>query len=134
MGFKDWLAVGFIVIVTAIVLYQVWTRSEHLKSENSSMLTHPRRSKIIIVNYYASWCPASNEFLPVWERFIEELRIKYPEIDTRNVICEGSNERKCAFKGINGYPSVIMYKGREEISFDGGRTLLNLHKFVEDNL
>jgi thiol-disulfide isomerase/thioredoxin len=134
MEYKYLLWFGFAIIIS-LMFYQVWKMSKSYESENSPMLTVPEKSKLIIVNYYATWCPASIAFLPTWERFAEEVRIRYPYIKTRSIVCEGSNEKKCSFKGINAYPTVVMYKNKDAIVFDNmGRTLLNLHKFVEDNL
>ena len=133
MDFRHVLALGFF-FVGLIVAYQVWKMTSKNESTNSPILTQPKKSKILIVNYYATWCPASIQFLPIWNTFVEELKTKNPQITTRNMVCEGSNQKQCAFKGIEGYPTVVMYKNKEAITFEGGRSVLNLHKFVEDNL
>jgi thiol-disulfide isomerase/thioredoxin len=133
METKHWLALGF-TLVALYVLYQVWNTNEYSLSLNSPMFTAPSKSKIVIVNYYATWCSASIGFVPTWDQFTEELRIKYPQIKTHDVVCEGTKEKQCAFDGITSYPTVIMYKGTKAIKFTGGRTILNLHKFVENNL
>ena len=87
-----------------------------------------------IVLYYALWCGHSKAFLPEWEKFEDHARKNFPKLRVTKVRCEDGNEATCMQKGIQGYPTVVLYpKGESEKMFDSERKLESLIKFVQEN-
>lgn len=103
-----------------------------------------------IVVYYATWCPASRAFLPVWEQVRKMTLQQSVDIDINALNCDGANnpnavkvdvsdsvtiepETSSAY-GVNSYPTIIMYNGGNEVRFNGSRTPENLLSFIKANL
>jgi thiol-disulfide isomerase/thioredoxin len=120
---NQWIIIVAVGIIGLIILYQ-------LSYNTGSIHNITPKYTATIVNYYATWCPASLRFKPVWDRFMEELRRSRPDIKAVSMVCEGVGLEKCSSAGINSYPSVVLYKGNKQITFEGSRTILNLHEFV----
>ncbi len=88
-----------------------------------------------IVLYYATWCGYSRTFLPIWEKFESYAKQNMPRLNVRKIRCEGGEERACFEKGIEGYPTVILYpKNNTEVMFSEDRTLDKLIEFATKNL
>lgn len=113
------------------------------KLETDVKVTYPKPvpihvSKLLpkgeIVLYYAMWCGYSKMFLPEWEKFVKYASKEFPTLKVTQIRCEGGNETVCNQKGINGYPTVILYIGNKEIPFEGDRTVEELNKFIRKNL
>jgi len=97
-------------------------------NNNDSLNKHVNESntnnkKLIL--YHANWCGHCKHFLPVWKQFVE----KHPEINTEDIEC--SNDSKCA--NIEGFPTVILFKGDQQIQYNGERTIDALYNFVNNN-
>lgn len=87
-----------------------------------------------IILYYANWCGFSRSFLPEWEKFESYAKTGLPDVRVSRVLCEGDNEQTCSQKGIQGFPSVVLYKPNgAEITFDDSRTSDKLIDFVKKN-
>lgn len=99
---------------------------------NSSLLEQPDGELIL---YYANWCGYSRMFLPEWEKFEAHAKDNLPNLKVSRVLCEGGNEAVCFQKGVEGYPTVILYKKDDsEIPFMGDRTSDKLVEFIQNNL
>ena len=88
-----------------------------------------------IILYYATWCGYSKMFLPIWEKFEEHAAKNMPRLIVRKLRCEGGDERTCVEKGVEGYPTVILYpRNNTEVVFQKDRTLEELIEFVHENV
>lgn len=84
-----------------------------------------------LVLYYATWCHYSREFLDDWSKFDKYAKDNLPNVRVRSVRCEGESEATCQQKGVNGYPTVILYLvDGSEHKFEGPRTVDGLKQFV----
>ena len=84
-----------------------------------------------LVLYYATWCHYSREFLGDWSKFDQYAKDNLPKIRVMAVRCEGENEATCQQKGVNSYPTVILYMvDGSEHKFEGPRTVDGLKQFV----
>ena len=88
-----------------------------------------------IILYYATWCGYSRMFLPEWDKFEKYAKDNFPYLKVTKFRCEGGDERTCVDKGIEGYPTVILYpKNDTEIVFEKDRTSDELIKFVNEHI
>lgn len=88
-----------------------------------------------IVLYYASWCGYSRQFLPEWEKFVNYSKKRFPQLKVTTLRCESDNEEMCIQKGVEAYPTVILYPtDGAEIAFAKERTSEKLIEFVNENL
>lgn len=87
-----------------------------------------------LVLYYALWCGHSKAFLPEWEKFEAHAKANFPNLRVSRVRCEDGNEATCMQKGVQGYPTVILYpKDNSEKQFEGERSLNALINFIKQN-
>ena len=114
------------------------SESEHLTTENTitehmtTTNTEPETKSIEIILYYAMWCGYSRQFLPEWEKFEKYAKDNLPTIKVTRMRCEGGDEATCTQKGVEGYPTVILYLGNgQEIPFNGNRTSKDIIDFVK---
>ena len=98
----------------------------------ANLNTRPPSKKLNLVLYYATWCGYSREFLPIWDSFETYAKQHFSNITTNKVKCEGGNEKMCSKKGVEGYPTVIMYSPEgDSVKFNGDRTLEELIQFCQ---
>lgn len=88
-----------------------------------------------LILYYANWCGFSRMFLPEWEKFENYAKENLSNLKVTRVLCEGGNEATCFQKGVEGYPTVILYRkdGSEETFMDD-RTSDKLVQFINNKL
>ncbi|GAB2277841.1 Protein disulfide-isomerase 5-4 [Dionaea muscipula] len=101
---------------------------------------------ILVVNFYAPWCPWCNRLKPSWEKAAKIMREKYdPETDGRillgKVDCTVEGDL-CRRHHIQGYPSIRIFKKGSDLrnddhghhdheSYYGDRDTDSLVKFME---
>lgn len=89
----------------------------------------PTQPELIL--FYTEWCGYSRSFLPVWDEFAKQNK---QNVKLTKLRCEGGDANTCSEKGVNGYPTVILYKDNKEIPFDDDRTVANLQAFLQKHL
>ena len=88
-----------------------------------------------LILYYATWCGHSRNFLPEWEKFELHAKENMPFLKVDKIRCEDGHEATCQQKGVEGYPTVILYiKNGSEKLFEGQRTAEGLVNFINSNL
>ncbi len=98
---------------------------------NGAYKAHSRTMLPEITLYYAMWCGYSRAFLSEWNKFEQLAKDKLPNIKVSSIRCEGDNENMCIQKGVEGYPTIMlyMYDGRD-IKYDGERKAESIVEFV----
>ena len=100
-----------------------------------SLVEGEEKIKGELVLYYAMWCGYSRSFLPEFEKFEKFAKENLPHVRVMKIRCEDGNEATCSQKGVNGFPSVILYvKNGQEKTFDKERNMQKLVEFVNENL
>lgn len=134
---SNWIIYAFLAAVAIYIGYRC------MSPESSKNATQIRPN---IVVYYATWCPASRAFLPIWEKARNMVLQQGLNIDMNALNCDGANnpdsvkvdvpdsvtvepETVRAY-GVTGYPTIILYNGGDEVHFTGDRTPENLVKFI----
>lgn len=140
------LLISLISLVTTMVFGNTNSHQDSYQDDyNDPIKKEPFENKSVevrntptIVLYYAMWCGYSKMFLPEWEKFEKYARDNLPNLTVKSVRCEGGDEATCTQKGVQGYPTVILYKdGLTEssgITFDADRTHDKLVEFVKNNM
>lgn len=97
---------------------------------STNTTTEPKHNLIL---YYAMWCGNCKNFIPTWSQFDEWAKTNLKNVRVSSVRCEDGNEATCSQKGIQGYPTVMLYlKDGSERMFEGPRTVEGLKKFIDD--
>lgn len=86
---------------------------------------------ICFAKFFAPWCGHCKRLAPTWD----ELGKKFAGSDLVKVIrvdCTlDENKSLCSKEGVDGYPSLFLYKDGEKISeYNGSRSLDDLYEFV----
>jgi thiol-disulfide isomerase/thioredoxin len=114
-----------------------------LTSENANQVM--TEYDIVVVNFYAPWCPWCQKLAPTWEAATEEIHIKYPLEDGRiryaKVDCTDQVEL-CRKHVISAFPSIRIFRGgsddvvskghHEHEAYYGDRTKDALVKLADD--
>ena len=105
------------------------------EEQKSKLMESEDKIKGELVLYYAMWCGHSRSFLPEFEKFEQYAKENLPQVRVTKVRCEDGNETVCKQKGVDGYPTVIMYpKKGQEVMFDKARKMESLVEFVNETL
>jgi thioredoxin domain-containing protein 5 len=92
-------------------------------------------SGVAFIKFYAPWCGHCKRLVPTWqslaEKFVSNANVKIAKVD-----CTLSENRDlCSEQGVNGFPTLFIYKNGEKISeYNGSRSLDDLHEFVSSHL
>jgi thiol-disulfide isomerase/thioredoxin len=100
--------------------------------------------KSSLVLYHATWCPASREFMPVWNRLKAEIAQQALPVNLNDMVCDGDSNKEpsspdsivvnpatCHAYGIKAYPTIILYHGDKEYIYEGDRNTIALTSFIK---
>ena len=108
---------------------------------HKAILEHVKKPKVIIVMFFAEWCPHCHDVRPHWNEMKEELLLEYPDEfeieeyeDTHKTM--GIEELKNKYLDkqeemyVNGYPTIGGIKNGKYYEFNLQRTKENLKDFA----
>jgi len=89
---------------------------------------------IVFVKFFAPWCGHCKRMAPTWEQLAEAYKdakdVKIAHVDC--TVDGNANRALCDGQGVNGFPTVILYKDGEKVEeYAGKRELEALKAFVE---
>jgi len=98
-----------------------------------------RSRKLVLVNYYAPWCPWSRRLQPVWEEAYANVMQKpfARDVLMAKADCTGAGANLCREQHIHAFPTVRVYRHHAAVSHEsyvGDRTHEALERFVEENV
>lgn len=137
------LIILLIVIVSTILVYIFRNNMKEyfnpIKQETQALEVSPTENETgmgdHIILYYAMWCGYSRSFLPEWEKFETYAKSNLPNLKVMRLRCEDGDEATCQQKGIEGYPSIILYKANgDEVEFRQERSADKVIEFCKKNL
>ena len=139
------IVIAILAIIIIVIIWLSRSKSSHTNPEvekfteetvpSSQNTAGPKDNTNELVLYYATWCGYSRMFLPQWEEFTTYAKANLPQLKITPIRCEDGNESVCTQKGVQGYPTVILYLANgQEITFAGDRTKDGLVTFVSKYL
>ena len=100
-----------------------------LTSEN--YLTILDKPEFTFVKYFAPWCGHCRNMAEAWSELAVKMNRK---ANIAEVDCT-LNEDICSSNGINGYPTLILYKNGKKIDeHSGARDIDSLFNFLNSHL
>lgn len=86
-----------------------------------------------LVNFNTSWCGYSKKLQPVWDQLAQEADTTKVEIIDLKCDTDSASEDLCASEGIQGYPSIRLYKNGQKIDYTGERSVPALKQFLQEH-
>lgn len=83
-----------------------------------------------MIKFFQPWCSQCTRMKPDWDRLSEEA---HPSVFIADVNCEYEHDF-CQNEGIEGFPTIRVYKDGSVDTYDGGRGFDALRSFVDTNL
>jgi len=86
-------------------------------------------SHITFVKFFVPWCGHCARLAPIWEELARKTddlnNVKIAEVDCNH------SQKICAAQGIDGYPSLVLYKnGKKVEEYSGKRTLKEFLNYI----
>ncbi|KAJ8599132.1 hypothetical protein CTAYLR_006364 [Chrysophaeum taylorii] len=100
--------------------------SENFKSEVLES------GKNAFVKFFAPWCGHCKAAKPAWDSLGAEY-LDHPNVLIGDVDCTEEKD-VCSEQGVSGYPTIKYWVDGEAKSYNGGRSIDQFKKHVEDNL
>ena len=142
MNFLQYIKWYYVIIfcLICIIIFLIFTKQESGPGQVQENFAQPQKQikdnyAAEIILYYATWCGYSKQFLPEWQKFEDYGKTKLNGLKITKIQCEDGNENLCMQKGVEGYPTIILYlKDGSEMKFDGDRTTEQLINFINKNV
>ena len=102
-------------------------------------LKQVKLKKLVLVNFYAPWCPWSRRLQPVWEEAYHNVIGKEYAGDVlmAKADCTAGGQELCRNQHVHAFPTVRVYRRHNPHSHEsyvGDRTHEALEGFVENNV
>ncbi|KAG0625487.1 hypothetical protein M758_2G059200 [Ceratodon purpureus] len=86
---------------------------------------YTQQFNVLVVNFYAPWCPWSNKLKPAWEKAAKIIAERYnPEMDGRILLAKVDctvNMDLCRSHHIQGYPSIRIFRKGNDVRDEHGQ-------------
>jgi len=79
---------------------------------------------VVVVNFYAPWCPWCQRLEPTWDAVVAEAKARYPEADGRLRLAKVDctvEVALCRAHQITGFPSLRVFRKVREMGGGVGR-------------
>ena len=96
---------------------------ERLHSVIAASATEP-----VFVKFYAPWCGFSKELAPVWRKLMAIYPGRLRELDC------AKHKSLCKSHGVEGYPTLKLWRGNEVESYGGKRDTASLASWLRTRL
>jgi len=95
--------------------------------------------QLVMVNFYAPWCPWSRRLQPVWEEAYANVKQKpfADKVLMAKADCTGAGADLCRTQHVHAFPTVRVYRRHREMSHEsyvGDRTHDAMESFIEENV
>ena len=106
------------------------------EAENNKLVKKSKyddyKTKPILFLFSAKWCGHCHHFMPTFEKlkqeYIDDSKIKIINID------EEKNRDLVEKYGVEGFPTLKLYDGKQLYEYTGGRDINNIREFVNKKL
>merc|ERR1711915_493506 len=95
------------------------------------------KTGVAFVKFYAPWCGHCKRLAPTWEQLAQHYKdddnVKIAHVDCT----AGDNENRalCDGQGVNGFPTLLIYKNGEKVEeYNDKRSLEDLKSFVDKHV
>ena len=108
----------------------------------SELFGDPKETKIsrigdtknpILSLYYANWCPHCVKFKPIWAELQKIVKREGLNLNFKDINAETEPD-KIQKAGIQGYPTIKLYKGGVNVEYTGPRKLDSLLLFIKNKM
>jgi len=106
------------------VANNVTTNVNNVANNITSVTTNVPSQDRKLILFYAEWCGASRQFLPVWDEIVESVKI-----ETQKVNVDENQEMAKEYE-IQYLPTLYLVSGKTRVKYDGSRTKNNILEFV----
>jgi len=123
----EMLLIAIVLIIGIIIMIVIDRRHNQHSNVTQSILNNgveeSNQDKVLML-FYAEWCGASRQFLPVWDEIVETSNIK-----TEKINVDKNNELAKEYN-IKYLPTLYLVNGNNRIKYEGQRTKNNILEFV----
>ena len=83
-----------------------------------------------MIKFFQPWCGHCTRMKPDWDRLAEEA---HPSVFIADIDCSQETQI-CLEEGIDGFPTIKVYKDGSEDTYNDGRDFNSLKTFVDEQL
>lgn len=104
-----------------------------------SFMKLAKAKKLLLVNFYAPWCPWSQRLAPVWEEAYANVMKGEHSFDAwmAKADCTGASQQLCQRQHVHAFPTVRVYRqgnAHSHETYVGDRTHEAIESFIASNV
>ena len=85
-----------------------------------------------LVLFYAPWCPHCKDIMPTWDALMTDSTQGKLSVSVEKVDCD-KNPEQATQNGVNGFPTIILFKGTDKVVYQGDRSKKSIENFVNSH-
>ncbi|KAM9839612.1 protein disulfide-isomerase A4 [Aulostomus maculatus] len=89
--------------------------------KDSNFDTFVEGKDTVLLEFYAPWCGHCKQFVPEYEKIAQSLKENDPPIPVAKIDATAASDLASRFE-VSGYPTIVILKNGEPVSYDGERT------------
>ena len=131
------ILVGLYFLVTQNNLLEGF-ESQPAELNNLTEKPNPSSNEVVVVFFYADWCPHCVSTKPEWANVVQEMNnttVNNKNVKVNSCNCEGSEVEKATANdnNIQGYPTIKCIKNGETVDYNGARDSASICAWVREN-
>lgn len=126
---------GIIILMTTNAKEMFTTMKSDEINTSKDLDKYTKKYDVVIVKFRVSWCGYCKKLAPIWER----LNKKHDESTLKSgrtvklVSLDCDKHKKLAKShGIQGFPTIKIFKEDRVYEYDGANTFKELDKFIKE--
>jgi len=103
-----------------------------LVGKNFEEIVYNKEGNPVFVEFYAPWCGHCKKLAPIWDELGTSIKADLPKVVIAKIDATANTLPDDI--SISGFPTLVLFQGKEQTVFSGGRDVESLSTFLKTQL